>query len=265
MKNYYKDKKIFFILLILLGFLVIYFTNNFISKNNINIMQTIYYPFGKSIFYINKKIDNIKVYFISLETLSNENLELKKEIQNYSLLLQDYEEILKENTRIRKILNLKFKEKKTLKLANIIGKSPDMWHKEIISDIGKNEDIKINNTVISYSGLIGRIKEVNNKTSKIQTINDPSVWVSVQNNRSRSTCMLKSDINNKAKLYYINDKSDFKVNDIIITSGLGGLYPKGIPVGIVSKINKVSGDIIPEVYIDLLNDFSNIEEVIILK
>lgn len=265
MKNYYKDKKTFFILLILLSFLILYFTNNFISKNNINIMQSIYYPFGKLVFYINKKIDTIKVYFTSLDTISNENLELKKEIQKYSLLLQDYEEILKENNRIRKLLNLKLKDKKTLKLANIIGKSPDMWHKELISDIGLNEDIKVNNTVISYNGLIGRIKEVNDRSSKVQTISDPSVWVSVQNNRSRSTCMLKSDLNNKAKLYYLNDKSDFKVNDIIITSGLGGLYPKGIPVGIVSKVNKVSGDIIPEVYIDLLNDFSNIEEIIILK
>lgn len=264
MKNYYKNKNSIFILLILLSFISLYITNNF-SKNYINIIHFIYYPFGKIVFYINKKIDDIKIYFNSLESISNENFRLKKDIEKYNLLLQDYEEVIKENNRIRKLLNLRIKDKKIIKLGNIIGKSPDMWHKELISDIGKDENIEINNIAISYNGLIGRVKEVTNKNSKIQTINDPSVWVSVQNNRSRSICMLKSETNNKAKLYYLSEKSDFKVNDIIITSGLGGLYPKGIPVGIVSRVNKVSGDIIPEVYVDLLNDFSNIEEVIILK
>ncbi|GIW21327.1 MAG: cell shape-determining protein MreC [Candidatus Sericytochromatia bacterium] len=263
MKSFYKDKNTFFIVFLVIVSLSIIYLNRFVGFTNI--LQNIYYPFGKFIHLVNHKIYEIKKYFNTLEYLTNENIKLKKEIENYNLILQDYEEVIKENNRIRKILNFKLREKKKIKFANVIGKSPDIWHKELMLDIGKNQNIKINDSVISYNSLIGRVKEINDNSCKVQTISDPSVWVSIQNNRSRSVGMLKSESNNKAKLYYLNEKSDFKISDLIVTSGLGGLYPKGIPIGLVSKVNKVSGDLIPEVYVDLLENFDDIEEVIIIS
>lgn len=228
------------------------------------IFQQSYDYFGETYKYIEDKINEPKKYFNSLADITDENIELKKRLKEYDLLVQNYEEVIEENKRLKQLLGVKSVNGFTKKLAVVIGNSPDIWHQEIIVDIGSKDGVKVNNAVISSWGLVGKVKSVNEENSVIQLVIDSSNWVSCRNNRSRDIGMLKVEDNKTGKLSYLVNKSDFKVNDLVVTSGLGGVYPKDIPVGIITKVLKKSGDDIPEIDVSLLTDFSDIEEVIVL-
>jgi rod shape-determining protein MreC len=223
-----------------------------------------YDPFGDTLNYIEDKINKPMEYANSVVDLTEENIELKTRLKEYDLLVQNYEEIIEENKRLKKLLGTKQVSGFTKKLGIIIGNSPDIWHQEIIIDIGTNDGIKINDAVISSWGLVGKVKSVNESNSVVQLVIDSSNWVSCRNNRSRDIGMLKVEDNKTGKLSYLVNKSDFKVNDLIVTSGLGGIYPKDIPVGVITRVMKKSGDDIPEIDVSLLTDFSDLEEVIVL-
>lgn len=231
---------------------------------DISILHSFYEPFGNTVNYLKTTVGQPFEYVTSVSKLTKENNALKKQLDQYNLLMQNYEELAEDNKRLKKLLNVKNIDPFIKKVAVVIGKTPDIWHQEIIIDLGKKDGIEINTIIISNFGLVGKVKSVTDSTSVVQLITDSSNWVSTQNNRSRAIGMLKVDDNKVGKLSYLVNKSDFKNNDLIITSGLGGVYPKGIPVGIIDRIKKRSGDDIPEIDVSLLTDFDNLEEVIAL-
>jgi rod shape-determining protein MreC len=250
------------VLIIILIFLLYAGLRFFFS--DISFLQILYTPFGNSLSYIQKQLNQPFLYLTSSDQLIKENKQLKERIDQYQLLLQNYEELAEENKRLKVILNTKEQKPFIKKIAVVIGKSPDIWHKEITINLGKNQGVKVNTVVTSTWGLLGKVRAATGDSAIVQLIIDSSNWVSTQNNRSRAVGMLKVEGSNRGKLSYLMNKSDFKQNDLIVTSGLGGIYPKGIPVGIVTRVAKKSGDDIPDIDVSLLSDFDNIEEVIVL-
>lgn len=231
---------------------------------DLSIFHSIYTPFGETFNYAQDQINKPMEYAKTVVDLSDENEELKKRLKEYDLLVQNYEEVIEENKRLKKLLGTKNTENYKKKLGVVIGNSPDIWHQEIIIDIGIKDGVKNNDAVVSSWGLVGKVKSVNENNAVVQLVIDSSNWVSCRNNRSRDIGMLKVEDNKTGKLSYLVNKSDFKQNDLIVTSGLGGIYPKDIPVGIITKITKKSGDDIPEIDVSLLTDFTDLEEVIVL-
>jgi rod shape-determining protein MreC len=227
-------------------------------------LQYIYAPFGNSFLYVQKQLNQPFLYLTSADELIKENKQLKDRLEQYQLLLQNYEELDQENKRLKVLLNTPDQKPFIKKIATVIGKSPDVWHKEILINLGKNQGIKVDTVIISSWGLVGKVKSVSASSAVVQLIIDSSSWVSSEDNRSRAVGMLKVEDNNRGKLSYLMNKSDFKADDLIVTSGLGGVYPKGIPIGIVTRVSKKSGDDIPDIDISLLADFDKIEEVIAL-
>ena len=231
---------------------------------DISILHSIYTPFGEQLNYLQEKINQPMEYVKTVSDLNKENKELKKAINQSELLIQNYEAVIQENKRLKVLLGTKVSQGHKRKLGVVIGNSPDIWHQEIVIDLGTEDNVKVNDAVISSWGLVGKIKSVNQKNSVVQLIIDSSNWVSCRNNRSRDIGMLKVEDNKTGKLSYLVNKSDFKQNDLVLTSGLGGIYPKDIPVGVVTKVIKKSGDDIPEIDVALLTDFTDLEEVIVM-
>jgi len=253
------------ILAISLVVLVIgFYIGSRLAFSEFSLLQSLYYPFGKPLSYIKVQFGEISWYFSSLSEEIEKNNRLEVEIKNSQLLLHNYEELIQENIRLRKLLNANSNPGYKRKVTSVIGKSPDIWHKEIIIDIGKKDQVKVDYPVIDSWGLVGRIKKVNEFSSVVQLLVDNSNWVSTINNRSRSVGMLKSESITLGKIHFLVNKSDFKKGDFIFTSGLGGLYPKGIPIGMVERVSLKAGDDIPEVSVEYLVDFDNLEEVIVL-
>ena len=122
--------------------------------------------------------------------------------------------------------------------ARIVGASGDAWTSTVTIDKGSADGLTINMPVTSSAGVIGQIIEVSAKTSTVRLIGDENSGVSAMVQDTRAQGMLQGQPDGTLRLDYVSADSDVKVGDIIVTSGIGGVFPKGLPLGTVSSVEK---------------------------
>jgi len=210
-----------------------------------------------------KAIEGIYHRYIYLVSVEEENEKLKKQLSDMKNLNLQLEEIMMENERLRKLLLLKEKLSFETIAAEVIGENPSAWSKTIIINKGKKDGIKKYLPVISPEGLVGKIIEVYPTSAMIQLIIDKDSGVPVLIKRTRERGILVGGFSNFCYLKYLPRFSDVKVNDIVLTSGFGVIYPKDILVGEVVSVKKDS--ISPKVKVKPFVNFSRLEEVLIIK
>lgn len=193
-----------------------------------------------------------------------QNERLKKEIDLLRQKLNNVEEILLENTRLENLLSLKQNSVYKVISARVIGRSPDNWSSVIIIDKGRHNGIKEGMVARGYLGLVGRVIEVSASASKIMLINDPNFRVSGLVQRSRQEGLVSGTLGNFLVMRYLPKEADIKVLDIVITSGLTALYPKGLLIGTATEIGEEFSGLSRYAIIKPAVELSNIEEVLII-
>jgi len=189
---------------------------------------------------------------------------LKAEIELLKLKLTDAQEIKLENVRLNNLLTLKQKSAFKVIVARVIGRSPDNWSSVVIIDKGVYNGVKPKMMAMSYSGLIGKVIESSNHVSKIILINDPNFTISAISQRSRQEGLVCGTLSGVLIMRYLNSDSDIRVQDTIITSGLTGNCPKGLPIGSVIALEDEFSGLSRYAIIKPAVDLSNIEEVLII-
>jgi rod shape-determining protein MreC len=197
------------------------------------------------------------------EELRRKNEELQnKELQNNALL--------SENQRLRELLNFKNQRNEFDYLGcNIIGKSGGNFLDGFILDRGSKDNVKKGMVVITAKGLVGQVTSISSNWSVVQSISNENIAVSgmvESTNEISGIVRGYKDAENKllAKLFYLPLDSAIKVDDIILTSGYGNLYPKGIKIGRVVDIEEDKGKIMKNAVIEPFVDFNKLEEVFIV-
>ncbi|MCX7661399.1 MAG: rod shape-determining protein MreC, partial [Candidatus Omnitrophica bacterium] len=166
-----------------------------------------------------------------------ENENLKKQISELKNLLNQLQEIHHENKRLKRLLDFKERSKFKLVASRVIGYAPDNYSSVVIIDKGRKNGIKEDMTVITPEGLVGRIIQADFSFSKVMLVNDPDFRVSCRIQRSRQEGIISGALGKNLIMRYLPWDADIEVNDIVITSGLTDIYPKGIIVGRVTEIN----------------------------
>ena len=161
---------------------------------------------------------------------------------------------------------LVFKQRSPLHLvaARVIARSPDRWSSSSIIDKGKHNGISRGMVVITTKGLVGRVLESSDNGSKILLINDPSLGVSSIVQRSRQEGRVCGTLGSNLIMRYLPEDADIVENDLIITSELSQIYPKGLLVGRVLSIGKELSGLNRYAIIKPAADCSNIEEVLVI-
>lgn len=198
-----------------------------------------------------------------------ENAKLKSELALYGKVQLELEELKKENERLRGLLEYagSFGEC-TGVTASVTGRSTDIYFRVFTINAGRNQGIDVDMPVICADGLVGRVTEVGASWSKVTAIIDAETAVPVMVERTRDNCMVRgvlntTDSDSGMELYYLpTDRSDIVPGDTIITSGIGGIYPKGIKVGSVREVLTADGE--ANAIITPAVDFVHIEEVFII-
>ncbi len=210
-------------------------------------------PFIKSIKTINK-LSNIleenRILTEKTNTLLKENIYLK--------------ELERENRELRELLGSSYYEQFEIKLAKVIGKAKTGWKHSFFIDKGTNHNIKINMSVISQSGLIGRVITTSRNFSEVKLITDPNSSIAAMVQDSRKTGIIQGIGTNTLKFDLVPKEAEVDIGDIIITSGLGGIFPKGIQIGRVSDIKNLDYELYKTIKILPACNFDNIEEVLII-
>jgi len=178
-----------------------------------------------------------------------------------------HREILKsENATLKEYVGLKdrYTDYNTVP-ANVINKDITNYNNIVIVNVGANDGIKPNMTVIAEQGLVGHVISVTDNTSKIQTILDTSNTVSATISTSRESVIARGNLGEKnLKATYIPTDAELIEGDTLETSGLGGIYPKGIHIGTIEKIYQTKNITDRYITVKPAVDFVKIETVLII-
>ena len=197
-------------------------------------------------------------------TASQETLdELKKQNEDLTSKVAELSEAQKTAERLEGLVGLQSTYNLKSTAARIVGASGDAWTSTVTIDKGSADGLSINMPVTSSAGVIGQIIEVSAKTSTVRLIGDENSGVSAMVQDTRAQGMLQGQADGTLRLEYVSVDSDVKVGDIIVTSGIGGVFPKGLPLGTVSSVEKSANDVYYTIVVAQTTAENN-EEVLVI-
>jgi rod shape-determining protein MreC len=190
---------------------------------------------------------------------------------NESLLVENLrlQEVERENQRLRDLLafaetrpSIEFRGGQIL--ARPIGYGSNNFLNFVMLDLGRRHGIAVGMPVVNDQGLIGRISEVNESTSRVLLISDPSSTVNAILQSSRLTGVITGRPGSEPVMGFIPQGSEVAVGEIVITSGMGGNFPKGILIGQVIEVRQRDFDVFQEAVIRPTVDFGRLEVVMVI-
>lgn len=231
-----------------------------------NAVNTIIMPIQNGLTYLKNKISGNTAFFASIDELKKENDELKTTNSELEKSLRELEIIKAENETLKQYLNLTEKYSTyTTVPAYIISKDTSNYNNIFVINVGEKDGIKPNMTVIADKGLVGHVISVTNNTAKVQTIISTSNTVSATLSSSRDNVLCRGTLNNtEIKATYISTTATVAEGENVETSGMGGIYPKGIHIGTVKEITNTKNIIDRTCIITPAVDFNKIETVLVI-
>ena len=200
-------------------------------------------------------------YLVGLE---KENQALKKELQELKLQMNRYREADLANQRLRALLNFKKSIATPLLPAQVVAFDPSGWFQTILIDKGRNDGVVRDMAVVSAEGLVGRVIGVSNHHAKVLLIIDGNSAVDAYIQRSRARGVLVGLGRELCLLKYVQRNEDVQVGDKVISSGMGGVFPKGLLVGTVQEVVRGSSGLFQRVEVEPAVNFSRLEEVMVV-
>ena len=221
-------------------------------------------PFQKLIKQTTKSTEELWLNYFRLVDVNHENTQLKNEIHVLKMANSRYRELLATQERLEELLQFKQTINRPVLAAQVIGLDPTGWFKSVIIDKGKWAGLRIDMPVVNAFGVVGRVVSVSSNYAKVLLIIDQNSAVDCLVQRSRDRGMLKGLMSEICKLDYVAKSNDITVGDIVVTSGLGGVFPKGLPVGRILDVKEISGELFKDIKIRTAVDFSKLEEVLVI-
>ena len=267
------SNKIFILVLVIIILLTLVALSHS-EKSGINIIGNIISvpaaPLQKAFTFVDEKIGQFFGYFEDVKETKKANQELLKKVNELERQLLDLDRLTKENKELREALNFKDQyDEYDFIGCSIIAKDPGNWFEVFTINRGMKDNITPDSPVITAYGLVGRVSKTDLTTSRIISIIDIDSTVSARLSKSRDLIVVRGDVELKGKglcrADYIPPNVDVMPGDTVETSGIGGIYPKGIIIGKVVSVISNEGQYDSYAVIEPVVDFKRLEEVIVLK
>lgn len=224
-------------------------------------------PIQNGLTYLKNKMAGNDSFFTDVSKLQEENEELKKKNSELEQSLRELEIIKAENETLKEYVNLKDKYQNYETIpAYIINKDITNYNDTIVINVGSKDGIEPNMTVIADKGLVGHIISTTETTAKVQTIIDTASSVSSTISTSREAIIVTGTLEKESalKATYIPTDATILENDKVETSGLGGIYPKGITIGTIKEIINTKNITDRYAYVETAVDFKKLDTVLVI-
>ena len=267
-----KNKKsgiIGIIITVIILVILVVFTNSNVNQVSFveNIFNVLVMPVQNGFTYLKNKISGNDSYFADMDTLKQENEELKQKNSELEQSLRELEIIKAENATLKEYVDLKdkYQEYETVP-AYVINKDIGNYTNTVIINAGKNDGIDVDMTVISEKGLVGQIVSVTDTTAKVQTLVDSGTAVSATIKTTGDNMLLRGTLNDNTTLIasYIPTSATLLAGDTIETSGLGGIYPKGILIGTIKEVVNTQNITDRYAKVETAVDFNKLNTVLVI-
>lgn len=221
-------------------------------------------PAQKAFTFVIKTVQGTFHRYIFLVNLEKENRMLKQRIAELHAETHRMEELRLANERLKQLLQ--FREKNTAAMigAEVIGQDASSWFKSVTVDKGERDGVKKGMAVISPVGVIGQILKVAPHYATVLLITDYNSAVDAIVQRTRAKAIVEGKGENRLQLKYLLRTEEVAVGDAVVTSGLGGNFPKGLMVGEVKKVDKKGHGVFQYAELVPSADMTQLEEVFII-
>lgn len=225
-------------------------------------------PIQNGLTYLKNWISGNSTFSTDINNLKDENKQLKDENSKLKQSLRELEIIKSENESLKEYVNLKDKYTNYETIPGyVINKDISNYTDTIIINLGSKDGVEVNMPVIADQGLVGHIISVTETTAKVQTIVDTASTISCTLTTSKDTLIARGTLEKDStlKATYIPTEATILESDKVETSGLGGIYPKGINVGTIKKVVNTKNITDRYAIIETAVDFSKLQTVLVIK
>lgn len=202
--------------------------------------------------------------YLDLINIKKQNIELKTQLAEFKAQLGAMTELKMENERLSQLLGFKQASKMNLLAGRVIGRDLLHDHNTIVVDRGLAHGVQKNMAALTIGGVVGYTFRVEQESSQILLLTDRYAVIDAIVQRSRARGLVEGVKNSSIQLKYLKRSDDVKVGDLIVTSGLFNLFPKGFPIGSVTAIDKSRYGVTQDVEVKPAVDPLNLEEIFIV-
>ncbi|MEW5746301.1 MAG: rod shape-determining protein MreC [Nitrospirota bacterium] len=255
-----KAKKRFIIFLALFSFALAVMSYQH-GRRPSSFLQAVSYPFD----LLNRLAADVSTTARQARAAFEENKRLRSELAQLLLERQQYREIMQENRRLKELLALKESEHRAVTAARVVARGYDRLLNTAVIDKGKADGVEKGMAVITTKGLIGKVYSVRDAFSEVLLLNDSNFSVAVRLQNSRREGIVSGTGYGYCLLKYVAPEETVERGEVVVTSGFDGLFPEGIPVGVVSRVKKEGVEFFQYVEVVPFQPSDTTEEVILLK
>jgi rod shape-determining protein MreC len=260
--------RIFFAALLLFLFLI--FIARMKDPRNLNWMDRaliwITSPFQHAVVWVFDGVAGIFGDYVYLVGVHEENQKLKEQVEQLQRELSALEETRVENLRLRKLVNMS-ESLGDIRMvaARVVGVGTSPFTRIIRIDVGSNDGVKEGDAVIAGAGLAGRVMGTTGGYSRVRLLVDSQSAVAVVDQRSRAQAMVRcKGEDDLCSLSHLVRTADVEVGDLVVTSGAGGAYPRGLLVGRISRVTSPSVGVFRQAELVPAVEFQSLEEVLVV-
>jgi len=264
-------KKYIYQLLTGIGILValLFFSLNVPRNREANIIErsalSIISPLLQPVYMASRFTEDIWDNYIRLVDTNRENLRLREDIHTLNLRVMEGNEALLANQRLERLLDIKKSVQTPTIAATIIGEDVTSWFRTLVINRGSSSGIREGMAVISADGVVGQTVKVSPSTARVLLLTDHTSGIAATIQRSRARGVVKGKSEMLCTLEFATREEDVKVGDTVITSGIGGVFLKGIVIGEVTMVKRGEYGIFQSVSIRPTVNISHLEEVLVVQ
>lgn len=263
-------KKYAFPLLTGIGILtaLVFFSLNIPHNREANVIErsllSVLSPLLQPVHRISGFVEDVWDGYVLLVDTHRENLQLREGIRALNVRVMEGNEAVLANQRLELLLDIKKNIKEPTIAASVIGEDVTSWFRTLVINRGSSSGIREGMAVVSAEGVVGQTIKVSSSTARVLLLTDHSSGIAATIQRSRARGVIKGKGEMLCTLEFTTREEDVKVGDTVITSGIGGVFLKGLPIGEVTMVKRGEYGIFQTVTIKPAVNLSHLEEVLVV-
>jgi rod shape-determining protein MreC len=209
-------------------------------------------------------VEDVWFSYFQLVEVKEENDSLKSLVERQNRQIIGLTEDRTANERLRRLLSFKITAEGRYIGAKIVAWDPGPWYQSMVIDVGSDDGVFLNCPVVTEAGVVGRVAEITTNFSKVLLITDPGSGIDAFIQRNRVHGLLSGHGSaGLMSLDYVRKADDVRPGDMVVTSGLDGIFPSGLSIGSVTVVDKKSLGIFLEAQVNPSVDLNGLEEVLV--
>lgn len=240
------------------------------SRSRLNwTLSSVFRPFFEAATAVEDLQEQVQQRFVPREVLESRLNALEREKTRLQFRLKQLDQLRRENRRLREMLRFQERSEWDLLPARIVGRDPANWWRTLKIDVGRADGLEPSLPVVTTGGLVGRVSEVGPNHAQVVLVGDPASRVAARLERTRETGIITPRANvvldpREVDLKYLPSNPKLEVGDEVVTSGQGGLFPKGLQIGEITDFHEVDYGLYTEARVKLAVDLNRLERVWVL-